>query len=217
MSGLEIGRVWCDNSVESVTLWLDVEDCSPAELSRRLLDECPRFALNAQDEVLDTMLYIVTRGILQIRSGDVGVYSLSPVRAEGFAWDPEANRLTIKAVSALWTLASPQLRGEAAPLLYSSICRRFYQAILGRIIETDLERRMDSWRALPPAEAEERISADILECFRSLADRFPAEHYQSEVRERLLEGDDAGEIYEDLCREMMDLASRQIQSLSRQE
>lgn len=217
MSESEIGRVWCDNSVESVTLWLDEEDCSPTELSHRLLQECPRFALNAQEEVLDMMLYIVTRGILQIRSGEIGVYSLSPVRAEGFAWDPEANRLTIKAVSALWTLASPQLRGEVAPLLYSSICRRFYQAILGRIIESDLQRRMESWRSLSLAEAEERISADILEGFRSLARRFPADHYQSVVRERLLEGDEAGLIYEELCREMMELASRQIQDLSRQE
>ena len=73
MSATEIGRVWCDNSVESVTLWLDEEDCSPTELSRRLLEKCPRFALNAQEEVLDMMLYIVTRGILQIRSGEVGV------------------------------------------------------------------------------------------------------------------------------------------------
>jgi len=216
MSATEIGRVWCDNSVESVTLWLDDEDCSPTELSRRLLEECPRFALNAQEEVLDMMLYIVTRGILQIRSGEVGVYSLSPVRAEGFGWDPEANRLTVKAVSALWTLASPQLRGEVAPLLYSSICRRFYQAILGRIVESDLQRRMEPWRCLSAQEAETRIAADILESFRSLSERFPAEHYQTVVRERLLEGDEAGHIYEDICREMMGLASRQIHSLSRQ-
>ncbi len=217
MSSSENGRVWCDTSVESVTLWMDEEDCSPAVLSRHLLEECPRFALNAQEEVLDMMLYIVTRGILQIRSGEVGVYSLSPVRAEGFGWDPEANRLTIKAVSALWTLASPHLRGEVAPLLYSSLCRRFYQAVLGRIIESDLQRRMDPWRSLSPAEAEVRISSDILESFRSLAERFPAEHYQSVIRERLLEGDEAGLIYEDICREMMDLASRQIQSFSEQE
>jgi len=217
MSASEIGRVWCDTSVESVTLWLDEEDCSPTDISRRLLGECPRFALNAQEEVLDMMLYIVTRGILQIRSGDVGVYSLSPVRAEGFGWDPEANRLTVKAVSALWTLASPHLRGAVAPLLYSSICRRFYQAVLGRIIETDLQRRMEPWRSLSNAEAEARISADILESFRSLAERFPAEHYQSVVRERLLEGDEAGLIYEDICREMMDLATRQIQDVSRRD
>ena len=217
MGGSEIGRVWCDTSVESVTLWLDDEDCSPADLSRRLLEECPRFALNAHQEVLDMMLYIVSRGILQIRSGDVGVYSLSPVRAEGFSWDPETNRLTVKAVSALWTLASPHLRGETATLLYSSICRRFYQAVLGRIIETDLQCRMEPWRSLSTTEAEERISADILGSFRSLADRFPAEHYQSVVRERLLDGDEAGLIYEDICREMMDLATRQIQSVSRRE
>jgi len=215
MNMSESGRVWCETSVESVTFWLDEEDSSPPDLCRRLVEHCPRFALNAQEEVLDMMLYIVTRGILEIRSGQVGVYSLSPVRAEGFGWDPEANRLTIKAVAVLWTLASPQLRGEVTPLLYSSLCRRFYKSVLGRIIETDLERRMDSWRTLSHEEAEERISADILDCFRSLAEHFPAEHYQSVVRERLREGDEAGVIYDDLCREMMDLATRQIQSLAR--
>ncbi len=215
MSTPESGRVWCDTSVESVTLWLDDDDCSPTDLSRRLLNDCPRFAMNAQEEVLTMMLYIVTGGMLQIRSGGVGVYSLSPVRAEGFSWDPESNRLSVKAVAALWTLASPSLRGEVAPLLYSSICRRFYQSVLGRIIETDLQRRMESWRCLSNEEAQVQISSDILASFRSLADRFPAEHYQSVVRERSLEGEEAGTIYLDVCRDMMELATREIRSLIR--
>ena len=215
MSISESGRVWCETSVESVTLWLEEDDCSPTDLGRRLLNDCPRFAMNAQEEVLTMMLYILTRGMLQIRSGEVGVYSLSPVRAEGFTWDPEANRLSVKAVAALWTLASPSLRGEVAPLLYSSICRRFYQSVLGRIIETDLERRMESWRSLSNEEAEAQISSDILASFRSLADRFPAEHYQNVVRERSLEGEEPGTIYLDVCREMMELATREIRSLVR--
>jgi len=215
MKPLVTGRVWCETSVESVTLWLDDEDCSPTDLSRRLLDECPRFALNVHEEALDAILYIVTRGILQIRSGEVGIYSVSPVRAEGFSWDPESNRLMVKAVSALWTLASPTLRGEAATLLYSSICRRFYQSVLGRIVESDLEQRMGSWRTLSSAEAEARISADVLDCFRSLADRFRAERYQSVVRERSLEGDEPGAIYTDVCREMMGSARRGLRSLGR--
>ncbi|HVR82968.1 MAG TPA: hypothetical protein VMU54_01570, partial [Planctomycetota bacterium] len=139
------------------------------------------------------------------------------VRAEGFAWDPEGNRLSVKAVAALWTLASPQLRGEAAPLLYSSICRRFYQSVLGRFIESDLEQRMGSWRTLAFDIAEARISADVLDSFRSLADRFPGEHYQSVVRERLLEGDEPGTIYVDVCRDMMELGRRKIRSLSRRD
>jgi hypothetical protein len=209
------GRVWCDTSVESATVWLDDEDCSPTDLCRRLLDESPRFALNVQEEALDAMLYVISRGILQIRSGELGVYSLSPIRAEGYTWDPEANRLRILAVSALWTLAAPQLRGEIAPLLYSSICRRFYQSVLGRIIESDLEQRMKPWRTLSSAEAEARISADVLESFRSLAERFPASHYQSVVRERSMEGDEPGTIYVDVCRDMMGLASGDSRSLSR--
>lgn len=214
MSAVDAGRVWVETSVESVTVWIDDEDVSPVELGGRLLEESPRFAQNAQEEALNLMLVMITRGILLLRSGEVGVYSLSPVRAEGYTWDPEGNRLTIRAVSALWTLASPELRGEVAPLLYSSICRRYYQSVLGRFVEADLQRRVDGWRGLPNAEAEPLISEAILESFRSLADRFPAERYQTLVRDLSMDGHDPGRIYSQVCREMLDLARRQIRELS---
>ena len=210
---LDSGRVWCEVSVESCTVWVEDEDVSPVDLSRRLLEESPRFALNAQEDVLNLMLYMVTKGMLMLRSAEVGVYSLSPVRAEGYSWDPEGNRLTIHAVSALWTLAAPSLRGEVAPLLYAAICRRYYLTVLGRFVETDLQRQMESWRGLSGAEAEGKISEAVLTSFKTLADRFPAEHYQSMVSEMSMDGVEAGVVYRRVCREMMSLAGRQIRGL----
>ena len=70
-------------------------------------------------------------------------------------------------------------------------------------------------RSLSNEEAEVQISSDILASFRSLADRFPAEHYQNVVRERSREGEEAGTIYLDVCRDMMELATREIRSLVR--
>lgn len=213
MSAFDSGRVWCEASVESVTIWIDEDDFSPVVVCQRLLEDSPRFAENAHEEVLQTMIVMVTRGLVLLRSGDVGIYSLSPIRAEGYTWDPEANRLSIRAVSGLWTLADGRLRGNLAPLLYSSVCRRFYQCVLGRIVEADLERRMGEWRDLPPREAEPRISEAILDSFRAMANRFPAERYQTLVRDLSLDGVEAARIYARINREMMDLASRQLRGL----
>jgi len=213
MSLLDTGLVWCETSVESATVWIHDDDVSPVELSGRLLEHSPLFARNAQEEALNLLLMLVTRGILLLRSGEVGVYSLSPVRAEGFTWDPEGNRLTLHAVSALWTLASPQLRGEVAPTLYAAVCRRYYHSVLGRIVEADLQSRMRPWRNLTGEEAERRISEDVLESFRTLADQFPAERYQTLIRDRSLAGVEPGEIYEEICRDMLHHSARRLRSL----
>lgn len=210
MGAFETGQVWCETSVESATVWVDDEDVSPVALSGRLLQEAPLFARNAQEEALDLLLILVTRGIFLLRSGGVGVYSLSPVRAEGFTWDPEGNRLTVHAVSALWTLASPELRGDVAPILYAAVCRRYYHSVLGRIVEADLRSRMGSWRSLTSEEAERRISGEVLDSFQSLADQFPSERYQTLIRDRTLEGVEPGEIYDEVCRDMVRTAERRL-------
>ena len=64
------------------------------------------------------------------------------------------------------------------------------------------------------AEAERRISEEVLGSFRSLAEQFPAERYQSLIRDRTLDGVEPGAIYVEVCRDMLRTAARRLRSLS---
>jgi hypothetical protein len=213
MQLLREGRVWCDTSVDSCQAWIDEDGVSAGPVCRDLLRRSQRFSLHAQPEVVDVLVFLVHRGLCQLRSGEIDVYSICPVRAEGFEWMPVSNRLSVQAVAALWTLVSDRVRGEVSPLLFNEIPRQYYHSVLGRFVEADLTRSMNGWRRMPRELAEPRISQAVLRSFRKLSQLLPLEIYQDRARELVQQGREPGTIYRDLRRDILDSGERLVRHL----
>ncbi len=204
------GRAWCSTSFESVLVYLDEEDQSPFEIRRAVLAACPGFARNAPEEVVNLLLVRIAQGMVLLREDDVGVFTVSPVRAEGFSWDPEANRLAVQLHAVHASLVDGSLRGVTAPVLHAEIGRRYFRTIVGPSLEAALEPRMDLWRAMDVVAAERQISEAIPATLQGLTERFPSMRTHEAVRDGILSGQEPGEIYLDVCRNVIDVARRRI-------
>lgn len=197
------GRAWCSTTFESVLLYLDEEDQSPFELRRSILVACPFFSRNAPEDVVDLMLRRIAEGMVLLREQDVGVYTLSPVRAEGFSWDPEANRLAVQLHAVHASLIEGSLRGVIAPVLHAEIGRRFFRSVLGPALEAGLEPRLAGWRAMEVARAEPAIADVIPEILQGLAERFPTARIHDAVRDAILRGREPGDVYREVWGELL--------------
>lgn len=214
MNLLREGRVWCETSIDACQIWVDGQEESAGRICRELLEESDRFSLHLQPEVVEILMFMIHRGLEQLRAGEVDVYALCPVRAEGFEWIPESNRLSVNAVAILWTLVSERARGEASPLLFTEIPRLYYQTVLGRFVEADLARSMNSWRRMTREIAEPRISHAVLRSFRKLAQLLPLEVYQERVRDLVQRGMEPGSIYRELGRNLLENGDRLVRHLA---
>lgn len=202
------GRVWCSTTFESVLIFLDEEDQSPFEIRRSLLSVCPAFTRNAPEDVLGLLLVRIAEGMVLLRDEDVGVFTVSPVRAEGFSWDPEANRLAVQLHAVHGSMVDGTLRGVTAPVLHAEIGRRYFRSVIGPSLEAALETRLDVWRAMDIGEAEEAISAAIPEALQGLTERFPAIQIHDSVRDGILGGQEPGEIYRGVCGDLLARSQR---------